>query len=175
MSYSKITISGKICTGKSTLIGRLQKILGWPVIHSGSIFRDIAKKKKLDLLSAEEQNSQITRKVDDTVKKAMGKPGNLLVDAWLGGILAIDIPDVLTVLLTAESKTRYERFAKREQISIAKAREQVMERDKSWLEKVSVIYGRNDFFKPSHYKLILDTTRMSPEMMADCIIQKIRK
>jgi len=58
MKYSKITISGKICTGKTTLFWDLQKKLNWPVFSTGQFFRDYARQHNLSLEKAEEQNKK---------------------------------------------------------------------------------------------------------------------
>ena len=52
MKYSKITISGKICTGKTTLLKRLQKKLNWTTFMTGQLFRDYVKNHKLNLEGA---------------------------------------------------------------------------------------------------------------------------
>ena len=99
MKYSKITISGKICTGKTTLLKSLQKELNWPIFMTGQLFRDYVKKNVLNLEQVEEQNDELTKKIDYQVRDMINVPGNLIVDGWMSGIMAQDLPDVLKILL----------------------------------------------------------------------------
>jgi len=46
-NYSKIVISGKICTGKSTLVHHLSEKLGWKTFSSGQYFRKYAQEHNL--------------------------------------------------------------------------------------------------------------------------------
>jgi len=68
MRYTKITISGKICTGKTTLFKGLQKKLKWPAFMTGQLFRDYVKEHGLNLEGAEEQNEKLTKEVDYKVR-----------------------------------------------------------------------------------------------------------
>ncbi len=164
MPYNKITISGRICTGKSTLFEGLEARLTWPTIHSGQIFRDYVKKNKLQLEKAEEQNELLTKKVDYQVRDMLKDPkGNLLVDAWMAGIMADNFPYVLKILLVCQDKIRYQRFAKREHIILNEAKAKVEERQKSWVDKMQKIYKRVDIFDPKNYNLVIDTSYITPQ------------
>lgn len=171
--FSKITISGKICTGKSSVFRQLQKILNWPTFSSGAYFREYAKTHNLVLNNAEEQTDVFTRKVDGMAKEMLNKPGNLLLDAWLGGILAGNTKDVLKVLLTADDTTRFGRFAAREKISFEEARREVLQRDLSWFKKVKKIYNRSDFFDKKNYSLVIDTSHMTVENIVSTILKSL--
>jgi len=103
------------------------------------------------------------------VKKMLKKKGPLLVDAWLGGILADKNPDVLRILLVTQNGERFKRFAKREKVSVEEAKKEVLSRDKNWFGKVSVIHNRTDFFDREYYNLIINTT----ELTLDQILQKV--
>ncbi len=164
MQYNKITISGRICTGKSTLFEKLEARLAWPTVHSGQIFRDYVKKHKLQLEKAEEQNEMLTKKVDYQVRDTLkDSKGNLLVDAWMAGIMADDFPHVLKILLVCRDKIRYQRFAKREHILFNEAKVRVEDRQKSWIDKMQKIYNRTDIFDPKNYDLVIDTSYITPQ------------
>jgi len=171
--YSKITISGKICTGKSSVFRELVKELKWPTFSTGSYFREYAKTHQLELNNAEEQTDKLTHKVDGMVKEMLAKPGNLLLDAWLGGILAEGTKDVLKVLLVADDDIRFGRFAKREGVSIIKAKKEVLLRDKSWFDRVKIIHKRDDFFDKNNYNLIIDTSHLDIAQIASLILKKL--
>ncbi|MCX6730953.1 MAG: cytidylate kinase family protein [Candidatus Roizmanbacteria bacterium] len=171
--YSKITISGKICTGKSSVFRQLLKQLKWPTFSSGAYFREYSKTHNLELNNAEEQTDILTRKVDGMVKEMLHKPGHLLLDAWLGGVLAEGTHDVLKVLLTADDSTRFKRFADREKVSLDVAKQEVLLRDSSWFEKVKKIHNRSDFFDKENYNLIIDTSNVNVEYVVSTILKNL--
>jgi predicted cytidylate kinase len=161
--YSKITISGKICTGKSSVFRELQKKLNWPTFSTGTYFREYAKTHKLSLNNAEEQTDKITHQVDGMVKEMLHKPGSLLLDSWLAGIMAEGTTDVLKILLITDDSIRYKRFALREHVSLEEAQKEVISRDSTWFEKVKKIHNRSDFFDPKNYTHVIDTSDKSIE------------
>ncbi|EKE15365.1 MAG: hypothetical protein ACD_12C00047G0004 [uncultured bacterium] len=173
MNINKITISGKICTGKTTLLKSLQKKLYWPIFMTGKLFREDVKKNQLNLDQVEEQNDEVTKKIDYQVRDKIYAPGNLIVDGWMSGIMANDLPDVLKVLLICKDYIRYQRFAEREKISINEAKKRVEERQSNWLNKLEKIYNRNDFIDPINYDLIIDTSKISSQTVLEKIIKAI--
>ena len=109
--YTKITISGKICTGKSTLFNNLSQHLKWPTFHTGQFFREYAKKHHLLLEKAQEQSVKLTKKIDYKVRAMLKiKKGNLIVDSWMAGIMADSFPHVLRVLLVSEDTIRIKTY-----------------------------------------------------------------
>ena len=174
MNYSKITISGKICTGKSTLFRRLEQRLQWPTIHAGQIFRDYVKEHGLDLEKAGEQNEPLTKKVDYQIRDMLKNPKqNLLADSWMAGIMADNQLDVLRILLICDDKERYRRFAKREKTTFDTGKGMVEERQKNWLNRIEKIYHRTDIFDPKNYNLIIDTTNLSADEILQTVLDKL--
>ncbi|TRZ51919.1 hypothetical protein D4R99_03675, partial [bacterium] len=153
MEYSKITISGKICTGKTTLLKDLQKELNWPIFMTGRLFRDYVEKNKLNLEQVEEQNEELTKKIDYQVRDMLKTGKNLIVDGWMSGLMANHFPNILKILLVCQDNIRYKRFAEREKISINEAKKRVEERQLNWFKKLEVIYKRSDFVDPKNYDL----------------------
>jgi len=173
MKYSNITISGKICAGKTTVRKLLEKKLGWKTFSTGELFRQYAKKNKIDLNAAEEQNEKITKKIDRQVTRMLKTQKHLIVDSWLAGVTAKGTPGVLKVLLTCQNHIRYKRFAKRENISCQEAKEHVEERFTNWSEKIKKIYHRADFYKHSNFDLIIDTSYITPQTTLHKIINSL--
>src|SRR3989344_1396712 len=130
MKFLKITISGKICTGKTTLFRNLQKKLNWPVFSTSQYFRDLAGKQKLSLEKAEEQNEKTTKKVDLRVRDLLKSKGNLIAEGWMTGIMANDYPSILKVLLTCDNSVRIKRFSARDNINHEQAKKMVKDREK---------------------------------------------
>ncbi|NMB83789.1 AAA family ATPase [Candidatus Roizmanbacteria bacterium] len=173
MVYNKITISGKICTGKSTLVKNLRDKLSWKVISIGQYFRDYAKTQRLALDKAEEQNEKLTKKIDYQVRDRMENEANLIVDGWMAGLMAKKIPDVLRILLTCKDDIRYKRFAKRESLTFAEARTRIDERQGSWFAKIKKIYrfDPSKLTDPKNYDLTIDTSYVTPQ----AILRKVLK
>jgi predicted cytidylate kinase len=175
MTINKITISGKICTGKSTLLRSLQNELKWPVFMTGKLFREYVNKNRLNLEHVEEQSEELTKKIDYKVKDLLKLPGNLIVDGWMSGIMADSFPDVLKVLLICDNNVRYQRFADREKISLEESKKRVEERQNNWLIKLKKIYKRDDFLDPKKYDLIIDTSNISFDEVLKKVLQKIKE
>ena len=139
---------------------------------TGKLFRKYVEKNKLNLEQVEEQNDEVTKKIDYQVRDKIYLPGNLIVDGWMSGIMANDLPDVLKVLLICKDDIRYQRFAEREKISINEAKKRVEERQSNWLNKLEKIYNRNDFIDPKNYDLIIDTSDISSQDVLQKVLNK---
>lgn len=176
MKYTKITISGKICTGKSTLFKKLAQKLHWNTFHTGQFFRNYVKKRGLNLEKAEEQSEFLTKKIDykaqDILKK---KEGNYIFDGWMTGIMADNYPHVLRILLTCSDDVRIERFAKREKISFKAAKQLITEREKNLFEKLKQIYHRNDFVNPKNYNYVIDTSNLTSNEVFKKVLQSLNQ
>lgn len=163
MKYLNITISGQICTGKSTLRNLLTKKLGWPTFSTGELFRQYTKDHNLSLDQAEEQNNQLAKKIDGQVRELLKTKKHLIVDSWLAGITAKEIPGVLKILLVCKDDIRYKRFGKREKLSYQEAKSRVDERFNNWTKKINQIYHRKDFFAEKYFDLVIDTSYITPQ------------
>lgn len=173
MQFSKITISGKICTGKTTLFRDLVKHLGWPTFSAGQFFRDYARTHAVSLEAADEQTPQLTKKVDFQMQKLLKKEEHIIIEGWMAGIMADEIPGVLRILLTCDDNQRFQRFAKREKISLPEAQKRVWERDQNWLAKLKDIYERADFFAPKNYNFVLNTTSFTQEQVLQKVLETL--
>ncbi|MCR4277024.1 MAG: cytidylate kinase family protein [Candidatus Roizmanbacteria bacterium] len=173
MIYDKITISGKICTGKTTLLKNLENKLHWPVFMTGKLFREYVTKNKFDLDEVDEQNENLTKKIDYQVRDMINLPGNLIIDGWMSGIMAHGQPNILKVLLICRDEIRYQRFAEREKIGVIEAKKRVEERQSNWLDKLEKIYNRNDFMDPKNYDLIIDTSDISSEVVLKKVLSHV--
>lgn len=173
MRYSKITISGKICTGKSTLFQSLEKKLQWKTFHSGKFFRNYVNKHKLNLEMAQEQNVNLTKKIDYMMRDILKNKGNWLFDSWMAGIMADNFPAVLRILLVCDDRVRFKRFAEREKVSIKVAKKDILNREANLFKKLEQIHKRNDFVDQKNYNLIINTTRLSPNQILHKVLNKL--
>lgn len=173
--YKKIALSGAICTGKSSLARALAARLGWKHYSTGQLFREYATRHNLSLEKGEEQNPILTLKIDNDMANRVRRTDHIVVDGWLAGMLLRDSSDVYRVLLTADIATRISRFARREQVSLVEAEKKIRQREGSVTQKVKDIYHRVDFFDPSHFNLVIDTTNISQERALELVCDTINK
>lgn len=177
MKYSKITISGSICTGKTTLLKNLEKKLKWPTFKTGQLFRDYVAKHGLNLEGAEEQNERLTKEVDYKVRDMLHENDkNLIVDGWMSGISANQRKDVLKILLDCKDDIRYKRFAKREKMTYDAAKNKVDERQSSWFGKIEKIHKIDsaEFTKKGNYNLVIDTSYITPYAVMKRVLDALK-
>ncbi|MBI4973767.1 AAA family ATPase [Candidatus Roizmanbacteria bacterium] len=174
MTYTKIAISGKICSGKSTLFNDLQKKLKWPVFQTGKYFREYVAKKHMTLEDANEQNDKLTKEIDYMVRDRLHAKGHLIVDGWMSGIMANNIPDVLRILLVCDDGVRAARFSEREKVPLSEAQKRVKERLANWIDKLKKIYKRDDFFDEKNYNLIIDTSHITSKKVLQIVIDSLK-
>lgn len=86
--YNTITISGKICTGKSTLFTMLAQTLQWETISSSQYFRQYAREHALDINKAEEQSNELTKKIDYMVRDRLKTGKHIIAEGWMAGVMA---------------------------------------------------------------------------------------
>jgi len=172
--YTRITVSGQICTGKTTLYRSLGEKLEWETFSTGQFFRDYAKKHALSLEGAEEQSESITKKIDYRVRDLLKTKEHIIVEGWMAGIMANSYPGILKVLLVCPEKQRVERFAEREKVSVKEAAMRVKERDTSWLAEIAKIYERSDIFDPHHYDLVINTANLTPKQILNRVLGKLK-
>jgi len=175
MIHSKITISGAICTGKSTLLKNLKKKLGWKTFQTGKFFRQYVKDNGLDLETAEEQNDIITKKIDSKVADMLKNPGHLIVDGWMSGICAKNNKKVLRILLICKDDIRYKRFSKREKIPYDVSSKMVEQRQMEWFKKIEDIHKikAERLYRSSNYDVVIDTSYITPQAVSRKVLAHI--
>ncbi len=171
--YDKITISGQICTGKTTLFWDLYRKLHWPTFSASLFFRDFAKLHKASLEKAEEQGDKVTKEIDLGMRALLQKRSEIIIEGWMAGLMAKDIPGVLKVLLVCEKNEQIKRFAHRESITKEIARQRIQDRENNLFMTLAKIYKRNDFVNPKNYDLIIDTTNKLSKETLDLVLQAL--
>lgn len=173
MTYSNITIAGRICTGKSTLSNLLKEKLRWDTFSTGKLFREYAKDHNLSIQQAQEQ--EMAKEIDSMVQEKLRNENNLIVDSWTAGYFGKSNPALLKVLLICDRDIRIQRFADREHVDIGTATEHIDERETAFLEKLEEIYQKDDILDPKHYNIVIDTTHASISEVADQILKKLHE
>lgn len=153
-----ISVSGPHGTGKSTYAAHIANALHIRHISAGVLFRRLAREKGLTLeeLGKEALDDPVFDKLVDerTVKEA--EKGDVVVDGQLAGWILKDKAD-LRIYLTAPGPVRLERIAKRDKVSLGKARLQTEQRESIQRDRYLRHYGLN-VEDNSIYHLVLDTS-----------------
>jgi cytidylate kinase len=169
-----ISITGDLGSGKSTVSDLLIKQLGYEYIYTGKIQREIARKYNmttLELNQYAEKNSKIDDEVDSTFKSLCGS-SNLLVDSRLAWFF---LPKSFKVFLKTNlivSVNRISNDGKRESESYSSkedAAHKIMARKSSENKRYMEYYGAN-CADLSNFNLIIDTSFITPERVAEIII-----
>ncbi|RLI91866.1 MAG: cytidylate kinase [Candidatus Altiarchaeales archaeon] len=157
-----ITVSGLIGSGKSTLAREISKKYGLRYISAGEIMRQMASQRRMSLLEFSkyaEKNPEIDKEIDKK-QVALAKKGKCVVDSRLA---AYFIPNPsLKIWLKAPFEIRVKRIAKRDSISIEKAKKEVLERERSEKERYRRFYNI-DLEDLNFYDLIIDTGKFAKD------------
>lgn len=174
MDFRNIAISGRIATGVSTLAKQLSQVLGWPLRDASQIFRDISMHSGFDL----EKNPQkyadgIDLQVDSETILTLKSPSNIIVTSKLAGYLSRDLNRTLRVLIDCPIDERIHRYATSRGYSSDKAKELLIFREKMDQEKWERLYGKQDFFAPVNFNLVIDSGRLSVEEEVELVLRHL--
>lgn len=151
-----MTVSGEIASGTSTLARQLAGRLGWRHVNKGEWFRQYAAEHGLSLEKAQ-WSEMMDRRIDQEWRERLKRESGLVVEGWLAGFMAQDIPEALKVLLVAPMAVRVQRFVMREKVSQAEAKRLMRQRTEENLTKWRRMYGQADFWRPDLYDVVIDT------------------
>jgi predicted cytidylate kinase len=164
-----IAISGRIASGSTTLAKQLAKHLSWKHIEGGEIFWEAVRKKLgLDAQETDKRPDSEDVLFDRKLKEIIEKDTHIILEAKLAGFNAQNVPGVYKVLVVCEDENgndhteiRIDRLVNREGISILKAKEEVVEREKNDLAKWRKLYADNDtswtYLDKKYYDLVVNT------------------
>jgi cytidylate kinase len=169
----KIAVSGKSGCGNTTVSKLAAEKLGLRFINF--TFRSLAEEKGLDLkevLALASQDASWDKEVDARQVALAREDGGCV----LGSRLAIwMLPEAdVKVYLKASPETRVARIAQREGGSLAEIAAFTAERDRQDRERYLKLYhiDNNDY---AFADLIIETDAISPEGIAEIILEKIEK
>jgi len=164
-----IAISGRIASGSTTLAKQLAKQLAWKHIEGGEIFWEAVRKRLgLDAQETDKRPDSEDVLFDRKLKEIIEKDTNIVLETKLAGFNAQNVPGVFKVLVVCEDENgndhteiRIDRLVNREGISILKAKEEVVEREKNDLAKWRKLYANGDpswsYLDKKYYDLVINT------------------
>ncbi|MDW8083736.1 MAG: cytidylate kinase family protein [Candidatus Caldarchaeum sp.] len=180
VSKKVICIAGFAAVGKSTVGKIVARRLGLKYVSGGDALKAVAKDmgfaptgsgwwetpKGMEFLALRSRDPSFDRKVDKKLIEICRK-GGVVVDSWVMPWLYKG--KGFKVWMTADRMTRARRMAERSGITVRKASKLLKTRDQKSSRIYQKLYGIKigKDFTPFH--LIIDTTRMKPEQVADII------
>lgn len=173
LKYRNIAISGKICTGATTLASGLSQKFGWPIFNAGMIVREYAAKNGIPLEETTKHEDKFHLKLDEYIKNRLKKEEHIIIESWLAGFDAQGIPGVLKVLLACDDALRIDRLVNRDNMTVEEAKEHIKKREEENLAKFQKLYGKHDFWDPKYYDLVIDTYSHSKEETLEEVLKKL--
>jgi predicted cytidylate kinase len=172
-----ITISGTPGSGKTTVSRLISQQLGLLHIYAGDLYRAEAQRRQMRLPELNRQ-AELDHSIDqqiDAHMAAYARAGNVVLEGRLAGFIARqEGVEALKVWLTASDGTRARRVAAREEGDWKKVLEENRTRHQSDAERYRTIYGF-DLSDTSIYDLVLDTDDITPEALAETILEAVRQ
>jgi len=174
----KISVTGDLGSGKSTVCRYLKENFGLNVYSIGLIQRSLAEKYNMDICAFNrymETHSEIDEEIDTELAKIGKRDEDMILDSRMAWHF---VPDSFKVYLSvqldaaAQRVIRDQRGAVESYASLDEAKNRLVERKHSENLRYITKYGV-DCSKPENYDLTIDTTDISPEQVAKTIMSKI--
>jgi cytidylate kinase len=177
-----ISISGMPGSGKSTVAKLLSRRLGMKRYYMGGMRREMARKKGMDieqLNAVGEKDEWTDREVDDFQRELGRKEDNFIIEGRLSFLfIAHSFKVFLDVDFHVGARRIYEDVKSNTERNetryktVEEAERAIRNRMESDVRRYRKYYGI-DMHDRSHYNLIIDTTKMTPDEVADTIIKGI--
>jgi len=176
----KISITGDLGSGKSTVCKHLQEHYGLNVYSIGQIQRSLAAKYNMDVLSFNkymESHPEIDEEIDNELTLIGKRDEDMVLDSRMAWHF---VPDTFKVYLTVDPDEAARRVINDQRGSVEKyssfeaAKASLIERKKSENLRYITKYGV-DCSIPENYDLIIDATFISPAEVAEAIMEGFRK
>lgn len=196
--FKNITISGMPGAGSSVLGQGLAEKLGWEYFSGGDFMRQYA----IDQGLFDEKNTlhhaatvyseDFDRQVDHNMRKTLQTKKGKILESWLSGFAAQNVPGVLKVLMYCNNDdVRIDRLVNRDGITITEAKKHIFERQEKNLTKWTKMYQKEwaewvdkdkqshrlgpylNFFHPSLYDLAIDTYSHDRDAAINLVLKKL--
>lgn len=202
MQYKNITISGLPGCGSTTLLTLLKEALEkeqWVGFSGGEFMRSYAIEKGLfnpaqsTHHSATVYNDDFDRQVDYGIREKVTSQEKWIIESWLSGFMAQNVPGTLKVLMTcSDDAVRVDRIVNRDGVDVKEAKKSIQGRYQSNLEKWQRMYNKEwqewvvatgklpetsaiDFWRPELYDLVIDTFSNNREKTLQLVLDAIKK
>ncbi len=163
-----IAIGGPHGSGKSSVAKKIAEKFGMNYVSAGQVFRQMAKDmgislEEFSIIAAKDSNYdlEIDRRTEELAKK-----DNTVVDAQLAAYKAPHAD--IRICITASPQVRWERIARREGMTLEKARNETIVREDAERERFKILYNI-DIDDMSVYDVIFNTDRLTEEEVFDLV------
>ena len=178
-----ITLTGDLASGKSTISKIISEELGYTLYRNGNYFRELAKEHNMDVTEFNKYvenhpEEKIDEKIEFSASEYAKNHDNLIIDARLG---YYSVPDSFKIYLKVdidESARRayndLERKDSENHSSIEEQKKDMIKRRESEKERYMKTYNI-DVTDLSKFDLVIDTTDMTIEEVANTILKSYKK
>lgn len=202
MQYKNITISGLPGCGSTTLLNLLKEELEedhWVGFSGGEFMRAYAIEKGLfnptqsTHHSATVYSDDFDRQVDYGIREKVSSQEKWIIESWLSGFMAQNVPGTLKVLMTCSNDAvRIDRIVNRDGVDVKEAKKSIQGRYEGNLAKWQRMYSKEwqewvvdagklpatsaiDFWRPELYDLVIDTFSNNSEKTLQLVLDAIKK
>lgn len=176
----KITITGNLGSGKSTISKMLSKELNLKRLGIGDFMGEIALERGLSLMELSkvaEKDPEIDTILDDKQISFGKNNDNFIFDSRLGWHF---IPDSFKIFLKCDLDIAAVRIFndkrddEKENTTLDNTKRQMILRVESERKRYKEYYGVNPFID-SNYDFIVDTSNISPQKVLEIILHELKK
>lgn len=175
----RVTISGEAGSGKSVVGKLVAEKLGLKHYSMGDMMKRMAAEKGMTLPEFNklgEKDESIDKSIDKFQTELGKKEDDFVIDGRLSFLF---IPSAIKIFLDADLRTRAMRILNdnREEekySTVDDAMQQLEKRHESDRKRYVEYYGV-DCYTKSFYDIVIDTTNLSIEEVADEVIERIKK
>ena len=175
----KITISGRIGAGKSTVAKELAKALGYRYYSTGDIMRKLANERHTTILKLSEEaetDPLIDKKIDEYQSEIGKTQDDFVMDSRLGFKF---IPDAINIYLFVSLDESADRILSRKNSEehykdYDDALNSITERESTENERFMKLY-HVDFTDPANYDLVINTNDLDVHQVVSTIVSFLRK
>ncbi len=185
LRFRLISVSGRIASGSTTLAKKLAHALRWQRMEGGDIFWEAVRSK----LGLDVKDTGLRPDEEDLAFEAMQKEilttrDHMVVESKLAGFVAKDLKDVFRVLVICvdpagadQTNIRIDRLVNREHMSIAEAKEEVLVREQSDVDKWRRLYAPTEadwtFWNEKYYDLVINTYAHDPDEVLALVLEAV--
>jgi len=173
----RITISGMIGSGKTTVCRMLGDMLGYRTVISGHVFREMAKELGMSLEEfgdLAETDPKYDRLIDERLLDVAKNEDNVILEGRLAGqMLRRNSIPAFCIFLDAPLEVRVVRVSGREGVDMRAAMDEMRSREASEVLRYRKFYDI-DVTDRSIYDMVIDTGSLTPEQVVESIVSRIR-
>lgn len=173
-----VSLTGTLGSGKSSVCKILEKH-GYSIISNGVLFRQIAQEQGISVVELNklaETDKSIDKMLDERSTQLGKEQDNTIFDSRMSWHF---IPDSFKVFLMtnmdeAANRVFHDNRVSEKYHSVEEAKKDLLRRQLLEKERFSTLYGV-DYLNLNNYDLVIETTSVSTEQVAQTILDAIKK